>query len=87
MVKSNIGSLLRGPLQPVMMYCNHEKGAEIEIPNPVGKTMKRRVRIGLQCGFDEMWQGNGCGSKDVDKKKIQDQLQHNSQLNLSGNFN
>ena len=86
MVKSNIGSLLRGPLQPVMMYCNHEKGAEIEFPNAVRKTMKRWVRIELQCGFDEMWQGNGCGSKGVNKTLIQDQLQHNSQLNLSGNF-
>ena len=86
MVKSGIGSLLRGPLQPVMMYCNHEAGAEMNLSNADGKTMKRRVRIGLQCGFDKMWQDNGCGLKGVsnkEKKTIQDQLQRNSQFNLS----
>ena len=66
-----------------MMYCNHEEGAEMSLTNADGKTMKRRVRIGLQCGFDKMWQDNGCGSNER-QKAIQDQLQRDFRFNLSG---
>ena len=69
------------------MYCHHEDGGLIELSDGAGKKMQRMVRIGLQCGFDEMWLGNGCGLINVNKENetaITDQLQRNSRLKLSG---
>ena len=61
----------------------------IEIHDSNGKKVQRLVRIGLQCGFSKMWLGTGksCALIDVNKENktaITDQLQRNTQLNLSG---
>ena len=61
----------------------------IELHESNGKRVQRLVRIGLQCGFNKMWLGTGksCALIDVHKENetaIMDQLQRNTQLNLSG---
>ena len=69
------------------MYCHHEKGAVVELFDADGKKIQRVVRIGLQCGLDQMWLGNRCGLIDASKENetaITDQLQRNSRLNSPG---
>ena len=45
------------------------------------------VKVNLHCGFDQIWQGEGCEMIGVTGEKetaIKEQLQHNAQLKLKG---
>ena len=52
-----------------------------------GKKIQKMVKVNLHCGFDQIWQGHGCGQIGVNEEKetaIKEQLQRNTQLKLKG---
>ena len=52
-----------------------------------GKKIQKMVKVNLHCGFDQIWEGQGCGligGNGEEQTAIKEQLQRNTQLNLKG---
>ena len=59
----------------------------MELQHTNGKKIQTMVKVNLHCGFDQIWQGEGCEMIGVTGEKetaIKEQLQHNTQLKLKG---